>query len=137
AKYESLPKDIQWHLIGHLQSNKVKYIASFVNLIHSVDSLGLLKEINKQGEKQKRIIDCLLQIHIAREETKFGLRFEEAEDILLKIIKDGGSLWRNIRIVGIMGMATNTEDKNVVAEEFRSLKKFFNGIKTNPVFELM
>lgn len=122
-KYEALPKDIEWHLIGHLQTNKVKYIAPFVALIHSVDSLKLLQEINKQAEKNNRIINCLLQIYIAKEETKFGLSFEEAEQLIasaeLKALK-------NIKITGFMGMATNTENKEQIASEFRSLKLFFD-----------
>ena len=122
-KYEVLPKDIQWHLIGHLQSNKVKYIAPFVSLIHSVDSLKLLQEINKQAEKNNRIINCLLQIYIAKEETKFGLSFEEAEELValaeLKALK-------NIKIVGFMGMATNTDRKEQISNEFKSLKTFYD-----------
>ncbi len=121
-KYEQMPKDIDWHLIGHLQSNKVKYIAPFVKLIHSVDSLKLLQEINKQALKNNRIIDCLLQIYIANEETKFGFSFEEAEAIIhseeLKQLK-------NIKIVGLMGMATNTGNIQQIRTEFRSLKVFF------------
>ena len=122
-KYEVLLKDIQWHLIGHLQSNKVKYIAPFVSLIHSVDSLKLLQEINKQAEKNNRIINCLLQIYIAKEETKFGLSFEEAEELVasaeLKALK-------NIKIVGFMGMATNTDRKEQISNEFKSLKTFYD-----------
>ncbi len=122
-----LPTDIQWHIVGHLQSNKVKYIAPFVSLIHAVDSLKLLQEINKQAAKNNRIIDCLLQIYIAQEETKFGLNFEEAEQLLsspaLQELK-------NVRIVGLMGMASNTDNKEQVRMEFRSLKNFFDKIKT-------
>lgn len=122
-KYEALPKDIEWHLIGHLQSNKVKYIAPFVSLIHSVDSMKLLQEINKQAEKNNRIINCLLQIYIAKEETKFGLSFEEAEELInsteLKALK-------NIKITGFMGMATNTENNEQISAEFRSLKAFYD-----------
>lgn len=122
SKYETLPKDIQWHLIGHLQSNKVKYIASFITCIHSVESLDLLIEINKQAIKNDRIITCLLQIYIAKEETKFGLSQEEAlailnSDIVAKLT--------NISIIGLMGMATNTTDLDVVAKEFQSLFDFF------------
>ncbi|MCE3280789.1 MAG: YggS family pyridoxal phosphate-dependent enzyme [Bacteroidetes bacterium] len=122
-KYTELPKDIEWHLIGHLQTNKVKYIAPFVSLIHSVDSLKLLQEINKQGIKNNRVIDCLLQIYIADEETKFGLSFEEAESLLnsLEYIQ-----LKNIRITGFMGMATNTDDQDKIRKEFRSLKLFFD-----------
>ena len=122
-KHEELPNDIEWHLIGHLQSNKVKYISSFVNLIHSVDSLKLLEEINKCALRSNRVIDCLLQIHIASEETKFGLSIEEATTILsseeIKQLK-------NIRIKGLMGMATLTEDENQIRKEFKTLKKNFD-----------
>ncbi len=126
-KYETLPKDIQWHFIGHLQSNKVKVIAPFVSLIQSVDSLKLLKEINKEGEKNNRVINCLLQIHIAQEETKFGFSFEEAEIVLrspeLKQME-------NISVRGLMGMATLTEDRSKIKKEFNSLKRFFDQVKT-------
>ncbi len=126
-KEEILPKDINWHLIGHLQSNKVKYIAPFVHLIHSVDSFELLIEINKQAIKNDRIISCLLQIHIATEETKFGLSEEEVFNVLnnVKITE-----LKNIRISGLMGMATNTDDKNLVRSEFRTLKILFDKIKS-------
>lgn len=121
-KYEQLPKDIEWHLIGHLQSNKVKFIAPFVSLIHSVDSLKLLQEIDKQAVKNNRVINCLLQIFIAKEESKYGLNFAEAENLLrsetLKTLK-------NIKITGLMGMATNTDNKAQIAKEFQSLKQFF------------
>ena len=127
-KYEALPKDIEWHFIGHLQTNKVKVIAPFVSLIQSVDSLKLLKEINKEGEKNNRVINCLLQIHIAQEESKFGLSFEEAEEILksteVKAMK-------NISIQGLMGMASLTYDDSQVKKEFHSLKQFFDKVKTN------
>lgn len=132
-KYEALPKDIQWHLIGHLQSNKVKYIAPFVSLIHSVDSLKLLQEINKQALKCNRVIDCLLQIYIASEETKFGLSFEEAESL---IHSKGFSELKNIRITGFMGMASNTEDLNKVRSEFRSLQNFFEKHRQPVTFNL-
>ncbi len=126
-KKNQLPIDVDWHLIGHLQTNKVKYIAPFIKLIHSVDSLKLLQEINKQAQKNNRIIDCLLQIYIANEETKFGLNFSEAEQILnseeLKKLN-------NIKIVGLMGMATNTENTEQIAEEFKSLKTYFDSKKT-------
>jgi len=125
-KYEQLPKDIEWHLIGHLQSNKVKYIAPFVALIHSVDSFSLLKEINKQAQKNDRVIDCLLQIYIAVEDTKFGLSFNEAEELLqsaeLKQLK-------NIRITGLMGMASNTDNREQIRQEFRSLTGFFHQLR--------
>src|SRR5687767_10672580 len=114
-KYEMLPKDIEWHLIGHLQTNKVKYIAPFVNLIHATDSEKLLEEINKQGNKINRIIDCLLQIHIANEETKFG--FSE-EEILRVLSSAAWSQMQHVRIKGLMGMATFTENTNQVRSEF-------------------
>ena len=127
-KYESLPKDIQWHFIGHLQTNKVKVIAPFVSLIQSVDSLKLLKEINKEAEKNNRIINCLLQIHIAQEETKFGFSFDEAEALLnspeVKAMK-------NISIVGLMGMASLTEDTFQVRNEFRALEEFLAQPRTS------
>lgn len=121
-KYETLPKDIEWHLIGHLQSNKVKYIAPFVSLIHSVDSLKLLQEINKQAEKNNRVIQVLLQIYIAKEETKFGLSFEEAEQLMASRELSG---LKNIKIVGFMGMATNTENRSQILGEFQSLQAFY------------
>jgi pyridoxal phosphate enzyme (YggS family) len=127
AKYELLPKDIEWHLIGHLQTNKVKYITSFVTMIHSVDSFKLLAEINKQAAKSERAIDCLLQIYIANEETKFGLSFEEATAL---ISSEELKKLSNIRIVGLMGMATNTEEDNQIRAEFRSLKVFFESCKS-------
>ncbi|MBI4931918.1 MAG: YggS family pyridoxal phosphate-dependent enzyme [Bacteroidetes bacterium] len=126
-KYEALPKDIEWHLIGHLQTNKVKLIAPFVSLIHSVDSMKLLQEINKCAEKENRVIDCLLQIYIAKEETKFGLRFEEAEEILSS--KELSQM-KNIRIAGLMGMATLTDNESQISKEFRSLKTFFDKLTT-------
>lgn len=122
-KYEVLPKDIEWHMIGHLQRNKVKYIAPFVSLIHSVDSLRLLKEINKQAQKSDRIIDCLLQVHIAEEDTKFGLSEDELKEMLAS--KEFEAL-KNIRIVGLMGMATFTDDQDQIRREFKSLKNTFD-----------
>ena len=122
-KYEYLPKDIHWHLIGHLQTNKVKFIAPFVHLIHSVDSFKLLEEINKQAGKNKRIINCLLQIYIAKEDTKFGFSFEEAEQLMYS--EELKNL-TNIKIVGLMGMATNTEKTEQIRAEFKSLAAFFN-----------
>lgn len=122
-KQGQLPRDIEWHLIGHLQTNKVKYIAPFVSLIHSVDSMKLLQEINKQAAKANRIIDCLLQIHIAQEETKFGMSFAEAEELLRA---DETAQLKNVRICGLMGMATLTEDEAQIRKEFRSLKKFYD-----------
>ena len=127
GKYERLPKDIQWHMIGHLQSNKVKYIAPFVSLIHAVDSLKLLKEINKEAKKNDRIIDCLIQLHIAQEESKFGFNAENIEDIVQEIqSKD----WQNIRIRGLMGMATFTDNTEQIRQEFRSLRQSFDKLKT-------
>ena len=125
-KQEHLPKDIQWHLIGHLQSNKVKYIAPFIAMIQSVDSLKLLQEINKHAEKNKRVIDCLLQIYIADEETKFGLGFDEAVELLRS---DEFKALKNIRIRGLMGIATNTENEKQIKDEYYELKTFFDGIK--------
>lgn len=125
-KYEHLPKDIEWHLIGHLQTNKVKYIASFISLIHSVDSLKLLIEINKQAAKNKRIIDCLLQVYIADEDTKFGLGYDETIDLLRS---EEYSQLKNIRIVGLMGIATNTKLEKQINDEFNELNVFFEGIK--------
>jgi pyridoxal phosphate enzyme (YggS family) len=120
-KEAQLPKDIHWHFIGHLQSNKVKYIAPFVYLIHGVDSFSLLKEINKQAQKNNRVIDCLLQIYIAQEETKFGLDFKEASDILNSVeFKE----LKNIQIKGFMAMASNTEKEEQIRKEFKSLKEF-------------
>ncbi|MCD6019777.1 MAG: alanine racemase [Bacteroidetes bacterium] len=120
-KQELLPKDIRWHFIGHLQSNKVKYIAPFVYLIHGVDSFSLLKEINKQGQKNNRVIDCLLQIFVAQEETKFGLDFKEATDILNS---EEFKALKNISVKGFMSMASNTDDQEQIKTEFASLKKF-------------
>lgn len=125
-KYNTLPKDIEWHLIGHLQSNKVKYIAPFISLIQSVDSLKLLKEINKEGAKTHRKINCLLQIYIADEETKFGLGFDEAIELLSN---PEFTAMQNINIVGLMGIATNTQNQSQLKEEFYELKTFFKGIK--------
>jgi len=126
GKYERLPKDIEWHFIGHLQTNKVKYIAPFVSLIHGVDSLKLLKTINKEAKKKDRVIDCLLQFHIATESTKFGLNREEAVAIL---DDEQYRSFENVRIAGVMGMATYTDDKGQVRNEFRSLKKIFDDLK--------
>ena len=122
-KYEALPKDIKWHMIGHLQSNKVKYMAHFVNLIHGVDSFKTLKEINKQAKKHNRVIDCLLQVRIAKEETKFGLEFSEIENILKS---DELALLENVNISGLMGMASFSSDKDEVSKEFQSLKTLFD-----------
>lgn len=127
-KAEELPKDIHWHMIGHLQRNKVKYIAPFVHLIHGVDSLRLLKEINKQAAKSERVIDCLLQMHIAEEATKFGFNKEELNELI------GGSElaeMQNIKIVGLMGMATFTEDQDQIRREFGGLKELFEELKNS------
>ncbi|WP_428665676.1 YggS family pyridoxal phosphate-dependent enzyme [Runella sp.] len=132
TKYEQMPKDIEWHLIGHLQTNKVKYIAPFVAMIHSVDSLKLLQEINKQAAKNNRVIDCLLQLFIAQEETKFGLSEEEAKDLLASA--EFGQL-KNVRIAGLMGMASNTEDEDQIRREFRGLKLFYDSLNL-PLTEL-
>lgn len=126
-KYDALPKDIQWHMIGHLQSNKVKYMALFVDLIHGVDKFKTLKVINKEAKKHNRIINCLLQAKIAKEDTKFGLSFNEIETILSS--EEFSSL-ENINVVGLMGMATFTDDKQQLQEEFSSLKNLFEKLKT-------
>ena len=125
-KYEQLPKDIQWHLIGHLQTNKVKYIAPFVHLIHSVDSLKLLSEIDKQAKKNNRVIDCLLQFHIAQEETKFGLNLQEAHSL---ITSAEFLEMKNVRIIGVMGMASFTNDEQQVKLEFSNLNAIFSQLK--------
>lgn len=125
-KYEALPKNIEWHFIGHLQTNKIKYMAPYVALIHGVDSYKLLAEINKQAAKAGRIIPCLLQIHIAQEETKFGFSTEECRAML----EEGQ--WRqldHVQIAGVMGMATNTEDETQIRREFSTLSAFFQEIK--------
>lgn len=127
-KYEALPKDIRWHMIGHLQSNKVKYIAPFVHLIHGVDSFNLLKEINKQGQKNGRRISCLLQFHIAQEDTKFGLSLEEAKAFLAG---PEFSLLDHVRICGVMGMATFTENTEQIRQEFQNLHAIYQQLKSN------
>jgi PLP dependent protein len=127
TKYEALPKDIEWHMIGHLQSNKVKYIVSFVSLIHAVDSFKLLAEINKQAGKINRTVNCLLQVYIAAEDTKFGFSENELMDMLLT--EQFRSL-ENIKIIGLMGMATLTADQDQVRREFKSLKTLFDKIKS-------
>ncbi|MBU0941152.1 MAG: YggS family pyridoxal phosphate-dependent enzyme [Bacteroidetes bacterium] len=126
-KWEEMPKDIQWHMIGHVQTNKVKYMAPFVQLIHGVDSLKLLKEINKQAAKNNRVIDCLLQIHIAEEETKFGL---DQEELTVILTSTGLQEMHNIKIVGLMGMATFTDNQNQIKKEFQQLKSIFDQAKT-------
>ena len=122
-KWEAMPKDIQWHMIGHVQTNKVKFMAPFVSLIHGVDSLKLLEEINKQAQKNDRTIDCLLQIHIAEEETKFGLDEKELDEILKHVQHQE---MKNIRIVGLMGMATFTDNQTQIKKEFTYLKSIFD-----------
>ncbi len=124
-KYEALPKEINWHFIGHLQSNKAKYIAPFVSLIQSVDSLRLLKEINKQAVKNNRVIDCLLQVHIAKEETKFGMNEEELTT-LITFIKTNKEEFKNVNVCGLMGMASFTDDIEKVKSEFKYLKSLFD-----------
>ncbi len=125
-KQAQLPKDIEWHLIGHLQTNKVKYIAPFITLIESVDSEKLLVEINKQALKNNRVIDCLLQVYIADEETKFGLGFDE---VIALLRSEAFQSLKNIRIIGLMGIATNTETQKQIRDEFEELKVLFDGIK--------
>lgn len=125
-KYETLPKDIEWHFIGHLQTNKVKYMAPYVAMIHAIDSYKLLAEVNKQAAKANRVIPCLLQIHIAQEETKFGFSFDECREML------NAGEWKelkNIRLAGVMGMATNLDDAEQIKREFCSLNTFFKEIK--------
>ncbi len=126
-KQPFLPKDVEWHLIGHLQTNKVKYIVPFVKLIHSVDSLKLLQEIDKHAARNGRVIDCLLQIYIAKEETKFGLDLKEAEELLSS---DKLTALKNVQVVGFMGMATNTANETQVRSEFKSLNEFFTNQKS-------
>ena len=128
AKQPQLPENIRWHFIGHMQTNKVKYIAPFVALIEAVDSLKLLKEINKQANKINRVIDCLLQFHIATEETKFGLNMPEAKEIL---DNTEFQIMKNIRITGVMGMATFTDNTELIHKEFRTLKDYFYKLKKN------
>jgi len=120
-KWEQMPKDIQWHMIGHVQTNKVKFMAEYVSLIHSVDSLKLLQEINHQAQKYHRVIDCLLQLDIAEEDTKFGMDINELINVL-----DQSNSMENVRIVGLMGMATFTEDKQQIIDEFGYIKLIFN-----------
>jgi pyridoxal phosphate enzyme (YggS family) len=138
-KYEHLPKDIEWHLIGHLQSNKVKYIAPFISMIQSVDSLKLLQEIDKHAQKNNRVIDCLLQVYIADEETKYGLGFDEVIELLRSEEYTGLS---HVRIRGMMGIATNTDIEKQINDEFYELKTFFDGIKQSyfrqdPTFDVL
>ncbi len=128
-KYDELPKDIRWHMIGHLQSNKIKYMAHFVHLIHGVDSMELLQEIDKHAKKNNRVINCLLQVHIAQEETKFGLSFDEIKTLLnSKNLSD----LQNIKIVGLMGMASFTEDETQIITEFKALNTLFLELSNLP-----
>ena len=127
-KAEDLPKDIIWHMIGHLQTNKVKFIAPFVSLIHGVDSIKLLKEINKRALQNNRVIDCLLQIHIATESTKFGFDLSEVNEVI-----NNTNDFQNIKIIGLMGMATFTDNKQQVIQEFNSLKVLFKNIKNKDI----
>jgi len=127
-KWEKMPKDIEWHMIGHLQRNKVKYMAEYVSLVHGVDSLRLLKEINKQAEKCNRIISCLLQVHIAEEDTKFGFDEKELLDFMENEEFKG---YKHIKIKGLMGMASFTDDTTQVRREFKSLKSLFDKLKNN------
>ncbi|CAL2085645.1 Pyridoxal phosphate homeostasis protein [Tenacibaculum sp. 190524A05c] len=128
TKYDALPKDIEWHMIGHLQRNKVKYMAHFVDLIHGVDSLKTLQEINKQAKKHNRVINCLLQARIAEEETKFGLSFDDIQEI---VNDDSFKELTNIKVVGLMGMATFTDNQTQIKKEFTSLESFFDTIKVD------
>ena len=128
GKYEELPKDIEWHFIGHLQTNKVKYIAPFVHLIHGVDSYKLLKSIDSEAKKIGRVIHCLLQFHIAEEETKFGLSMDEAAEMLNS---DEYKLLKNVQISGVMGMATYTDNEDQIRKEFACLKMYFDRLKTD------
>ena len=129
-KFQEMPKDIKWHMIGHVQTNKVKYMAEFVDLIHGVESFKLLKEINKQAKKHDRVIDCLLQIKIASEDSKFGMSIPDATTLLAS--KDFSAL-KNINVIGVMGMATFTEDQNQIKQEFDLLKSTFDSLqKTHP-----
>ena len=127
-KHEQMPKDIEWHFIGHLQSRKAKLIVPFVSLIHGVDSLKLLEEINKQALKNNRVVDCLIQVHIAEEESKFGLDEQELDEILKQVQNDNEN-FKNIRIVGLMGMATFTDNLNQIEKEFKQLKTIFDKYK--------
>ena len=128
GKYEVLPKDIEWHFIGHLQTNKVKYIAPFISLIQSVDSLKLMKEIDAQAKKVNRVIDCLLEIHVAQEETKYGFSIDELRELFKARTFD---VFENVNVVGLMGMASNTDDEVRIREEFRLLSDFYQEMKNS------
>tara|TARA_B100000780_G_C21069571_1_gene430298 strand:- start:163 stop:840 length:678 start_codon:yes stop_codon:yes gene_type:complete len=132
-KSEVLPKDIRWHMIGHLQTNKVKYIAPFVHLIHSLDSEKLAKEINKRAKQNDRVISCLVQVHVGDEATKFGFSPDEARAFIQSIPEKG---YENIAIAGLMGMATNTEDEQVIHDEFKALKNLFDELKGDSKYNL-
>ena len=127
-KHEVLPQDIQWHFIGHLQTNKIKYIIPYVTLIHSIDSANLLEAVNKEAKKHERVVDCLLQFHIAQEETKFCLDLEEAGQLL---DSDEFKAMENVRICGVMGMATFTDDESEIRKEFKHLKSIFDTLKSD------
>lgn len=129
AKYEEMPKDVEWHMIGHVQTNKVKYMAPFVSLVHGVDSLKLLKEINKQAAKHNRVINCLLQMHIAEEETKFGMDEQELNELLAS---DDFRQMQNIKVTGLMGMATFTDDEAQIKKEFTHMKTVFDRLRNQP-----
>lgn len=135
-KWEQMPKDIQWHMIGHVQSNKVKYMAEYVHLIHGVDSLKLLQEIDKQAKKHNRIIHCLLQVHIAEEETKFGLSTDELQEIISLLLEN--SNLKNVKVIGLMGMATFTDNQYIIKKEFDCLKSIFDQYQhiSSPIFQL-
>lgn len=134
-KWEQMPKDIQWHMIGHVQTNKVKFMAPFVSVIHGVDSLKLLEEINKQAQKHNRIIDCLLQIHIAEEETKFGL---DEKELAILLSSETFQEMKNIRVIGLMGMATFTDNQSQIRKEFTHLKNIFDQFqKQHPQFQIL
>tara|TARA_R110002012_G_scaffold112890_2_gene258782 strand:+ start:4475 stop:5134 length:660 start_codon:yes stop_codon:yes gene_type:complete len=135
AKWQEMPKDVEWHMIGHVQRNKVKYMAPFVSLIHAVDSLKLLKEINKEAKKNERIIECLLQIKIAEEDSKFGM---DQGDAAALIASEDFKKFQNIKVIGLMGMATFTEDEKQVSEEFQRLKKIYDQFRIiNPEFTIL
>lgn len=137
SKYEALPKDIRWHMIGHVQSNKIKYMAPFVHLVHGMDKPKRLKELNKEAAKNERVIDCLLQIHIAEEESKFGFDFQEAKELLSQNPEER---YPHLRIRGLMGMATLTEDEAQVRNEFRNLAEFFRSMAASgdlPYFDIL
>ncbi|QQX76665.1 MULTISPECIES: YggS family pyridoxal phosphate-dependent enzyme [Aequorivita] len=135
AKWQEMPKDVQWHMIGHVQRNKVKYMAPFVSLIHAVDSFKLLKEINKEAKKNERVISCLLQIKIAKEDSKFGMDEEDAASLLAS---EDFKKFQNIKVIGLMGMATFTDDEKQVSEEFQTLKKIYDQFKAqNSEFRIL